>query len=315
MQIHTAYHAPPCQRSSRYAKVPNLREATFKYLDRELAKKAPATRHLAELCAMRIDTLVGEVDIANFSAPDVDDVMWAMRGTPYMANRVKSLLSGVCKYAARRGWRQDANNPTKAVPSYREVARTEFLSAPQRERFIEAATKLASTREVAVAAACVCQLMLLAGLRLNEATRLAWTEVDLETGLLRLAPREKRGSNKSNDDRSRPLTDEVLRIIDAMPRRCQWIAPSPKTGRPYTDVRKPMRRICEVAGLPPDLRRHALRHSFGSACAEAGMSAAHVAVYMGHRDPNSAKRYMHLSAKGLRQDAGIVEAAIRGGAR
>lgn len=78
------------------------------------------------------------------------------------------------------------------------------------------------------------------------------------------------------------------------------------------DIRKSMARVCEVAGVSPRLRRHALRHSFGTALAEAGMTAEEIAAWLGHQSPATAARYTHLTAPTMRRHAARVGAALRG---
>lgn len=258
--------------------------------------------------------LVSSVPISELETPIVFQVQQALRSTPTQANRVLSFISEVCNYAERLGLRRTDSNPTRAITRFRERIRTDFLTAGQRKAFVEACWQATVRGEVTAGAGCVCLLLLLAGLRLHEATDLRWKEVDLKAGVIRLLPRDERPSltNKNSEGVARPITDDVVLLLGAMPRWCEWVCPNPRTRQPYIDVRKPMARICELAGLPKKLRRHALRHSFGTALGEAGLTAEQIGPWLGD-SAKTAERYINLTAPVVRRHAGRVAAALRGG--
>lgn len=223
------------------------------------------------------------------------------------ARRVVELLGDVAV-----GVRRTNSNPTRALRRNRERVASEFLRAGQRRAFVEAVWQCTRRGEITTSAGCACLLMLLAGLRLREALDLRWSEVDLNSGVIRFADRDERGTNKTSEGIARPISDDVVAVLRTMPRWSPYVCPNPRTREPYVDIRKSMARVCEVAGVSPRLRRHALRHSFGTALAEAGMTAEEIAAWLGHQSPATASRYTHLTAPTMRRHATRVSAALRG---
>jgi integrase len=132
--------------------------------------------------------------------------------------------------------------------------------------------------------------------------------------LIRLRPREERPSqtNKNSEGVARPITDDVVALLGTMPKWCEWVAPNPRTRAPYVDVRKAMARICEIAGLSKKLTRHALRHSFGTALGEAGMTAEQIGPWLGD-SAKTAEIYINITAPIVRRHQGRVAAALKGG--
>lgn len=297
------------------------------YLTTVTSTKAPNTQRQDHLYARRLllvqqrpdgsfvpPLIAASVAADEVGTPLVFGVHRALAVTPTMGNRVLSFISQVCDHAERLGLRPPNTNPTRAIRQHRERACNDALNTAQRRAFIEACWTAAQRGEVTVSAACVCLLLLLTGLRLHEATDLRWSEVDLRAGLIRLLPREERPSltNKTGEGRSRPITDDVIDVLRTMPRWSEFVAPNPRTRLPYTDVRAAMGRICTLAGLPPNIRRHALRHSFGTALAEQGMTAEEIAGWMAHESSRSSEVYINLNASHLRKQQGRVSAAVRG---
>jgi integrase len=312
--------------------MPPFAHVVASYLQEITPTKAPTTRRQDDLYAR---LLIGERDldgtiitpgvvlatgqrlaefpIALLGVPEAHAAHVSMRETPTLANRVLSFISQTCALAERLGLRAGDSNPTKAIRRFRERIATNFLTAPQRRAFVDACWCASQRGEVTCGAACVCLLLLLAGLRLHEATDLRWSEVDLHAGVIRLLPREERPSqtNKTSEGIARPITDDVIAIISTMPRWCEWVCPNPRTRAPYVDVRKPMARICEIAALPPKTTRHALRHSFGTALGEAGYTAEQIGPWLGD-SAIAAARYINLTHTAARRDQERVGRAVRG---
>lgn len=287
-------------------------QAVQSYLADVTPTKASSTQRHDHLYARRVVDLLGDVPVAELGTPDVYQLQRSLADTPILANRIVSFISQVCDHAERLGERPTNTNPTRALRRYRERQAAEFLRAGQRRAFVEAVWSCVQRGEITASAGCVCLLLLLAGLRLREATDLRWSEVDLAAGLLRFAPRVERGSNKGDQAVARPITDDVIAVLRDMPRWSPYVAPNPRTRQPYRDIRKSMARVCEAAGVSPRLRRHALRHSFGTALAEAGMTAEEIAAWLGHQSPATASRYTHLTAPVMRRNERRVNAALRG---
>lgn len=159
-------------------------------------------------------------------------------------------------------------------------------------------------------------LMLLSGLRSAEVLGLRVRDVDIGRGWVKV-----RG--KGDKERSVPLDPEVGGLIQTylLAERPESDSPAlfivakgPHRGRPLTPAglrtvfRHHRARSGVVAGHP-----HALRHSFGTALAEAGVDLAVIGALMGHDHVDSAAGYVHLAPVHLRAAFDAARARARVG--
>lgn len=84
-----------------------------------------------------------------------------------------------------------------------------------------------------------------------------------------------------------------------------------KAGDHLKDLQKPWRKIRASAGLE-GVRIHDLRHTFGSAGVNDGMSLPIVGKLLGHTRPETTARYAHLANTPLRLAAERISDAIGG---
>jgi len=273
----------------------SVRALVDRYLAEESPLKAATTqRHDASYAATVLETW-GDLSIGQVTPGLVSKFhrrLTAERG-PILANRILSFVSQVCNLAERDDLRPAHSNPTRAIRRNRECGRTEFLAAPMRARFLDAASAALAAGEITRSAWILLGLLLLAGVRWSEARLLRWEEVDLANKCLRFLPRgETRTENKSSDQRSVSLNDDAYDLLRLAPRVSAWVVPNPRTLRPYTDIRKPLRRVLTRAGVR--ITPHGLRHSFATEAAEAGCTVLEISMLLGQRSQTSAERYIHL---------------------
>jgi len=127
------------------------------------------------------------------------------------------------------------------------------------------------------------------GMRRGDQLKLQWEKVDFQRNVIRV-PNEKTGK-----DSPLPMNAEVREIMLQFRRSTgdsEYVFVNPKTGKPYTDLKKGFATACDKAKIH-DLHRHDLRHTFGTRLAEAGHSEAPIAELMGHTDPKTTRRYTH----------------------
>ena len=146
-------------------------------------------------------------------------------------------------------------------------------------------------------------LMLFCGLRSSEVLALAVTDIDMGRGWIRVI-------GKGDKERRVPLDADVGALIQAylLAERLEsdskilfLVAKGPNRGQPLT--RAGLRTVFRyhrdktgvIAGHP-----HALRHTFGSALAEAGVDLAIISELMGHDHVSSSVGYIHLSPSHIR---------------
>jgi len=165
----------------------------------------------------------------------------------------------------------------------------------------EVAALLASFRSVRDRA--IAGLMLLSGLRSAEVLGLGVRDVDVGGGWVRVI-------GKGDKERRVPLDRQVAALVQAYllaerpettATRLFVAAKGPNRGQPLTPAglrtvfRYHRQRSGVAAGHP-----HALRHTFGTALAEAGVDLAVVQALMGHDHVDSAAAYVHLAPAHLR---------------
>lgn len=146
-------------------------------------------------------------------------------------------------------------------------------------------------------------LMLLSGLRSCEVLAMNVADVDIATGWARVV-------GKGDKERRVPIDAEVVGAIQTylLAERPETDTPrlfvvlkGPNRGRPLTPaglrtVFRYHRAKTDVAAGHP----HALRHTFGTALAEAGVDLAVIQALMGHDHVDSAAAYIHLAPTHVR---------------
>jgi site-specific recombinase XerD len=146
-------------------------------------------------------------------------------------------------------------------------------------------------------------LMLFSGLRSAEVLGLAVGDVDIPRGWLRVI-------GKGDKERRVPLDPDVAGLIQTylLAERPETdtgvlfvVAKGPHRGRPLTPagLRTIFRYHRGKAGVPAG-HPHALRHSFGTALAEAGVDLAVLQALMGHDHVDSSAAYIHLAPAHVR---------------
>jgi site-specific recombinase XerD len=146
-------------------------------------------------------------------------------------------------------------------------------------------------------------LMLFSGLRSAEVLGLAVADVDIPRGWIKVM-------GKGGKERRVPLDPDVAALIQAYllaerpetaSRALFVVAKGPHRGQPLTaaGLRTIFRYHRGKAGVPAG-HPHALRHSFGTALAEAGVDLAVLQALMGHDHVDSSAAYIHLAPAHVR---------------
>jgi site-specific recombinase XerD len=146
-------------------------------------------------------------------------------------------------------------------------------------------------------------LMLLSGLRSAEVLGLRVSDVDIGRGWVRVV-------GKGDKERRVPIDTDVAGLVqtyllverpDTDSPTLFVVAKGPTRGRPLTPagLRTVFRYHRHRAGVPAG-HPHALRHTFGTALAEAGVDLAVLQQLMGHDHVDSAAAYIHLAPAHVR---------------
>lgn len=221
------------------------------------------------------------------------------------ANRHLALLSAIFRKAVE--WDVIDKNPCEGVRQFKEAnGRERFLTADEISRMWAAMADEPNTTAVAAL-----KLLLLTGVRREEALQARWTEVDLANSTWRLV------RTKNGRQRHVTLNDAALELLAGLPSRgaSPWLFPGRDPQKPLNNPRKAFQRILDAAGIE-HTRIHDLRHSFASLAVNAGVSLYTVQEMLGHSSAAMTQRYAHLANATMRsasQKVGdAVSAAIRG---
>lgn len=176
----------------------------------------------------------------------------------------------------------------------------------------EAAALLASLRTHRDRA--IAGLMLLCGLRAGEVLALAVGDVDIGGRWLRV-------TGKGAKERRVPLDVDVAGLIQTylLAERPETrsttlfvVAKGPHRGQPLTPagLRTIFRYHRARAGVPGGYP-HALRHTFGTALAEAGVDLAVMQALLGHAHVDTTARYVHLAPTHVKAEFDAARQRLR----
>ena len=246
----------------------------------------------------------GNLPVTNVSHTDLSKLHYRMRRTPILANRVLKVASAFFSFAGAQGYLgEDAKNPAKGVPKYKERKRERFLNNAELVSLGQAIEVEEASGELSSLAAAAIRLITLTGCRVSEITHLQWKEVDFDQRFLFLA-------DSKTGPKPVPLATPAVEILASLSHHTEWVFPSPtKKGCPYTSLKRAWTRVRKRAGLE-DLRIHDLRHTHASVAAKAGISLQAIGKLLGHSQVSTTARYAHLVDDPVRAAAERVQGRI-----
>lgn len=216
--------------------------------------------------------------------------------SPKTCNRIRECLHTMFSYALRQGY--VAENPISRVPRFREDAREiVFLKKPDIERLLEV-----FSGDILYA---VVATLVYGGLRRSEACWLRWQDVDLgDKPHIRIVPKTVDGiawQPKTRRPRIVPLSTKLVEILKALPRSGEWVFMSPEGCRWNEDnLTHRFEKKARKASLRWTLLH--LRHTFGSALAQRGVSIYKVSKFMGNSVQVCQAHYAALAPEELGAD-------------
>lgn len=237
---------------------------------------------------------------------DIEKLHAKMAAKPYEANRVLALLSKMFNWAELNGYRVKGTNPCPGVEKYRESRRERFLNDAELGRLGDVLADCEADHTEAPWTIAAIRLLIFTGARSNEIASLRWEYVDEQRAFL-LLPDSKTGRKVIH------LNVPALAVL----RDIQWVPDNPyvvvglKAGHHATDLGHRWRRIRKLAELS-DVRLHDLRHSYASVAGAHGGSLPMIGKLLGHSNPTTTNRYLHLVAdpiRALNEQAGTKLAA------
>ena len=229
---------------------------------------------------------------------EVQDWFASLRATPAAADRSAPVLSVILRQAEVYGYRPENSNPCQGIRRYRRRGRERFLSPDECRRLGAVLARHQTRRPLAVAAI---RLILLTGCRKGEILSLAWSSY--REGKLFL-PDSKTGP------RTIWLSSVARTVLDALPRRGRLVFPGLR--RKSLVIDRAWQAMRAEAGLD-DVRLHDLRHTYASVAMLGGETILTIGRLLGHHQPATTLKYVHLSDDAARQAAEAVGSVLGGG--
>lgn len=172
--------------------------------------------------------------------------------------------------------------------------KTEHLTPEQIKKLVDALN--ADTNPIARAIL----FALYTGCRKSEVLRLPWSHVDFDNDRILITGRKGRKGGKNGPDLNIHMAPVVKELLRSVPRSGELVFPGEK-GRARAQTRHVTNRIRKAAELPESFRPwHGLRHSFASMLVSRGESLYTVQALLGHNNPQTTKRYSHLTDDALK---------------
>jgi integrase/recombinase XerC len=235
-----------------------------------------------------------------------DFVIEAQRrfGRRTLHNHVSALRAFYKFWLARE---KVAQNPFTGVPLPKlEKRLPQFLTETQMRDLLAAPLRLLENGGCDAFTAwrdrLVMELLYGGGLRVSELAGLNYAQLDLESGVARVL-------GKGRKERLCPLGTVATAVLKKwraeFARDSSPAAPVVVTAKhermPVRAVQLMLKRHLALAGLPPDLTPHKLRHSYATHLLNAGADLRLVQELLGHASLNTTQIYTHVSTARLRE--------------
>src|SRR4029453_6119912 len=230
------------------------------------AKKADgASKRYVDDLRSRLNTFAeafNEQMIATITSAQLDDWLRSLNLSPVSRNNFRRVVVTMFSYAVQRGY--STSNPAAKAAKAKVVSEAPgILTVTQSARLLEAASpELLPYFGIG----------LFAGLRRAEIERLDWSEIDFESGLIKVTAQNSKTAQR--------------RFVTMQPNLREWLLPLRKhkgNVTPGENFRQSFDQARVAAGIE-DWSNNALRHSFASYHLAHFKNAAATALELGHHD-------------------------------
>ncbi len=204
--------------------------------------------------------------------------------SPTNFNNTVGSLRLVLDVAVEAGARYD--NPAKFIKRARIVIRAPEL--PSQEDFQKVLANIKHKR-----VADLIRFVAFSGMRISEAAKVTWRDVDFEKKQITVRGDEKTGT-KNWDVRPAPMIPEMRALLE----RLRDAKPDRKPTDPVMSAKHflgSVKTACRKLGVSY-FNHHAMRHLFITRCMELGINVSVIAEWVGHKDGGALilKRYSHV---------------------
>ena len=133
------------------------------------------------------------------------------------------------------------------------------------------------------------------GMRKAEIHNLKWVNVNLEHNFITVTAQEAKNKKIRRIAINKSLRELLLKLNRTMNGN-RYVFENPKTGKPYTDLKRGWRSALERAGIN-DMRFHDLRHTFASHFLMNGGDLYTLKEILGHKDITTTSRYLTITTE------------------
>lgn len=199
-------------------------------------------------------------------------------------------LSVFFQFAMRMKWAD--SNPVREVeiPSDKDAVRERVLTAEEEAVYFSEASKHPLLGDLG-------RLILLTGIRPDEALRMKAADFDRHARTIRIAKGKTRSAK-----RTLLLVPEAFAVVERRAARGGYLFPGKRAGTHLTNPYRAHAKICAAAGVRFVI--YSLRHTFATRLAERGVPLPTLAALLGHASLRCVHRYVHPSQAAM--DAAIL---------
>jgi integrase len=315
---------------------PTLDDLGREYMERaERTKRPSSLRNDRGMLDKTILPRLGKLRVNSITHRDIEALHAKLKATPYLANRMLSLLSTMFNMAIADHLCE--SNPVKGIERYHEDRRETWLSIQQ----LKALTDALNDYPDQMAADAV-RLLMVTGAREMEVVKATWDQFDLKRGVWTKPSHHVKQKRIEHV----PLNRAALQILTRLHSRrngSPFLFAGAKEGEPRATIRRPWEQALRAAGLAqpiqimgkrllrnkqtgkleprvltrwkPIVRIHDLRHTFASHLVSSGQSLYVVGKLLGHTNAATTQRYAHLDDKSLRDSANALPSFLSGSRR
>jgi integrase len=231
--------------------------------------------------------VLGDIEIRSLDEALIDRLVFASesRGNSNgTINRKLACLSKMLSVAHSRGW---IERKPRIEKRREPLGRIRWLTRDEERKLVEATRHFGRGRY-----ADLWVFLADTGLRVGEALRLRWADIDLDRKVLSV------WVTKGDKPRTLPLTDRVTALLDSLrseAREGPWAGLNQRTLATVWNTAKASMGLYNDGQFVP----HCLRHTFASRLVQAGVPILTVKELCGHKSLSMTMRYSHLAPENL----------------